>query len=179
MLYFVVDLDGTICDSIPRVKAICEKAGVDRKSDLDKVWTPEQMEEFLSEENVLNDGVIKGSEKIFEFADKVGATIVFLTGRSDFCRPATEKWILKNFGERGAKAELLMRPPHLKGKCTADAKESIFLEWRDAPWKQSKCVLGQMGPDHFIFFEDQREVVEKYSKHGLVLCSPECWSAIR
>lgn len=179
MLYLMVDLDGTICDSVPRVKELCKELGVDSTSDVNFSWTDEQMRDFLSEEKLLQDGVVPGAERLLEFADRIGAQIIFLTGRNEYCRNATRKWLIKNFGKRVAGFQLLMRPPELYGAMyTSEAKEQMFLNWRDAPWRASECVLGKT-PDRFIFLEDEDYTVEKYSKYGLVLQAPQCWEAIK
>lgn len=164
---FVIDIDGTVCDSIPRVKAICNRFGVD-EDNLDSVWTDETMEEFLREENIMGDDVVPGAEKVLELAAKCNAVPFFLTGRNEYARQATRKWLSVKLGV-GTNIPLLMRPHHMQKGYTADCKEQIF--------KEELFSLG--GPlATYIFFEDHEETAKRYSKYGLVLKAPDCWKII-
>lgn len=166
-MYFIVDLDGTVCNSIPRIQQFCRDLGVSENADLDKVWSPEQMRKFLSDENLKKDPLMPGAEKLFEWADKLNFQVVFLTGRNQYAYGGTRRWLREKFGERTGLCELLMRPKEKEGQHPADVKEEMFLKWK-SPLKQ--------GP--FIFFEDQEHTAERYAKHGLVLKSPQCWDAL-
>jgi len=157
---FVVDIDGTICDSLSRVKEIAKL-----KSSGPDLWTDETMAEFLSEENLLKDKIMPGSEIIFKLAERCHASIVFLTGRNDYAREATRKWLTDVFKAPNT-IPLIMRPYKQKGDFTADCKEGLFLKYLYSP------------ASTFIFFEDEVETANRYSKYGLVLKSPDCWKAI-
>lgn len=164
-LYFIVDLDGTICNSIPRIKKMCETFGISSEADLDQEWTSEQMMEFLSEQNLVQDEVVVGAERLFNMARKVGAEVVFLTGRNEYARKGTEKWLEKHFGEEALLCKLLMRSIDRCGEYSPLVKEDVFLDFRDS----------LASPSRFIFFEDQQDTAQRYSKYGLVLMSPKCW----
>ena len=154
---FVIDIDGTVCDSIGRVKEICKNAGktptndIDTNIDLDleNIWTDEVMKEFLREENIMKDEVILGAEKILEIAHRCRATPFFLTGRNEYARKATRKWLSVKLGVPN-NIPLIMRPYEMKDGYTTDCKEQIFKE-----------QLYSLGGPHstYIFFEDNPETV--------------------
>jgi hypothetical protein len=50
-----------------------------------------------------------------------------------------------------------------------DCKENIFLN----------TVLKMHPESSFVFFDDDEELLLRYSKYGLALKAPECWSVIR
>lgn len=165
---FVIDIDGTVCNSIPRVEEICNRMGMKDCHNLDAVWTDETMEEFLKEENIMKDDVVPGAEKVLDLADKCHAHPFFLTGRNEYARLATRRWLSIRLGVTDD-IPLLMRPYNMKNGYTADCKEQIF--------KENLYVLG--GPHAtYIFFEDDIETAKRYSKYGLVLKAPECWGVI-
>ncbi len=167
-IIFVIDIDGTVCNSIPRVEAICSRVGMKDCHNLDAVWTDETMEEFLKEENIMSDEVIPGAEGILDLADKCHAIPFFLTGRNEYAREATRKWLTEKL-KIPSNVPLLMRPSDMKNGYTADCKEQIF--------KEELYALG--GPHAtYIFFEDDVETAKRYAKYGLVLKAPECWQII-
>lgn len=173
MLYFIVDIDGTICNSNLRVKELCKKYNIDGNFDINKTWSKEQMDEFLDENNILKDELIDGAEKLFDYADSIGAKVVFLTGRTERSRKATTNWLFSKYGERINLCQVLMRPVELEGQISADGKESVFLNWKDS---FHRC-LGDVA-DKFIFLEDDKETIKRYRKYGLVLKSPEIWKVL-
>jgi hypothetical protein len=165
---FVIDIDGTVCDSIPRVREICKRFGVDENDNLDAIWTDETMEDFLKEENIMKDGVVPGAEKVLEIVARCRAYPFFLTGRNEYARLATRRWLSIKLGVTDD-IPLLMRPYNMKNGYAADCKEQIF--------KENLYALG--GPHAtYIFFEDHEETAKRYSKYGLVLKAPECWGVI-
>jgi len=159
---FVIDIDGTICDSIDRVKEIWRI-----KENEPDAWTDDLMREFLSEENLMNDSIVPGSEIVLELAKKCNASPFFLTGRNDYAREPTRKWLTKIF-KAPEETPLIMRPYDQKGVPTAQCKEGLF-----------KKFLYSIYPNHtYIFFEDEDDTAKQYAKYGLVLRSPECWKHI-
>ena len=167
-IILVVDIDGTVCDSIPRIKEICNRFGMSENDNLDAVWTDETMKEFLKEENIMRDAVIPGAEKITEMVNKYNARIFFLTGRNEYARSPTRKWLKVKMGIP-ENIPLIMRPTFMKNGYTADCKEHLFLEWLyNTEDKQTT----------YIFLEDHEDTAKRYSKYGLVLKAPECWNVI-
>lgn len=174
-IVFVIDIDGTVCDSLHRVKEVCEKCGVSSSDSIDEsidqndsIWTEETMREFLKEENVMGDEVVPGAENILALAHKCNALPFFLTGRNEYARKATRKWLSTKLGVPDT-VPLIMRPPSMGNGYTADCKEQMF--------KEQLYALG--GPHAtYIFFDDHEETLRRYSKYGLALKSPECWKII-
>lgn len=165
---FVVDIDGTICNSTPRAIEVNKSIGMTDLDDLGNMWPDGVMEEFLREENVMLDEVISGSERLFSIADRCNAKIVFLTGRSDYSRRATRRWLSERFNAPN-NTPLFMRPPRMKGNYSAYCKEEIFKEQ----------VLSIAGPNAtYIFFEDRENVLKLYARYGLALKAPECWDIL-
>jgi hypothetical protein len=167
MLIFIIDIDGTVCNSIPRVKEICDSLGVNNEDDLDKVWTDEAMNLFLKKENIMKDGIIQGAENIMEIVNRCNGLPIFLTGRNEYGRDSTRKW-LSEVLHVPKYVKLIMRPNNMKNGYTADCKEELFL----------KHVYRNFNNGSFIFLEDHKETAKRYSKYGLVLLSPECWKTI-
>lgn len=167
-IIFVIDVDGTVCDSIPRVKEICSRIGMNENDNLDAIWTDETMKEFLKEENIMGDTVVPGAEKIIEMANRYSARMFFLTGRNEYARSATRKWLNVKMGIP-EQIPLIMRPTYMKNGYTADCKEQLFLEW----------LFHTEDPQTtYIFFEDHKDTAKRYSQYGLVLKAPECWKNI-
>ena len=170
---FIIDIDGTICDTTERAKKMCEKFYGKSYDDLDSnienhKWSLKDMEEFLSEENIMKDKVVKGAENIMELSVKCNAKPIFLTGRHDFCENATRKWLSVNLGVPN-NVLLLTRPFYMYKYNTADCKEEVFRE---------EVFYTENRDTSYIFFEDNPETIKRYSRYGLVLKAPECWSVI-
>ena len=154
---FIVDIDGTICDSADLVFQLnCKfKTYVDNWNDLQRC-------EFL--EKSLECLPIKGSEILNFLGD-----IIFLTGRSEQIgslsgRKITSKW-LKKAGFRNA--ELFMRQPN---------------DRRSADIMKVEIFVNKIQPSYshkdFVFLDDDLNVLRHYAEHGLSLKSPQCWQAM-
>ena len=158
---FIVDIDGTICDSNARVKEMCEKAGCEMTGDsISKMWNDDNLKEFYAEEKILKDGTIIGSKRLLDLAKVYSAEIRFLTGRNERFREVTNKWIYLRFGLDGN--SLHMRPPEWEFKSVAEFKEWMFLK------------IHNPGVNYF-FFDDDEKCLEKYSKYGKTFKAPQCW----
>lgn len=160
-MIFIVDIDGTICDSLDRAGKI-----VELESSSPELLTNEIIAEFLSEENVLKDKIIPKSEILFKLAERCNALIFFLTGRSDFAHNVTRKWLTEIF-KAPIDIPLIMRPVSEKISTVTDYKERTFLKYI-YPLDST-----------FIFFEDHEETIKRYSKYGFVLKAPECWGILK
>jgi len=159
---FVIDIDGTTCDSLGRIAGVASDIG---SPDL---WTDQTMKEFLSEENIMGDEVMPGSRVVFKLANICHASIIFLTGRNDYARDATRRWLTHIF-RAPPDIPLIMRPYAQKSDYTAECKENLFL----------KHVYSLHPDATFIFFEDEDDTAARYAKYGLVLKSPECWKLLK
>ena len=158
---FVVDIDGTVCDSRERMEEIIGKYGEEED------WTQQTIDEFLTPGKLMMDKVMPGAEKLFDLAKLCRASIVFLTGRNECARQLTRKWLSEKLNAPD-EIPLIMRPLHWKNGHTADCKEELF----------RLKVLANHPDSTFIFFDDHEDTAQKYAKHGLVLRSPACWECI-
>ena len=150
---FVIDIDGTLCDSANRYREAFNKH--QNLSDA--------LKDFF--DGVQNDPPIRHSDLIFKLAEISKAEMVILTGRSRFSYRLTRKWLL-SFGFP-KDIQIFMRPYVKRHLSPADAKESIFLEHIF-----KKKV-------NYVFFEDEEEVCSRYTKYGTVMKSPGCWSVLK
>lgn len=162
MYVWIIDIDGSVADTRTRIDAICAKFGVPENQ-----WTREQVIEFTKPEMIKMDAVIPGAENLVELARICGAKIVFSTGRSECARRATRIW-LENKLNVFDTVPLVMRPED-DFRPTPVCKEDMFLRSVYQVYRDAK----------FIFFEDDEELLARYSKYGLSLKAPECWSIIR
>jgi hypothetical protein len=68
-LIFVVDIDGTIADTMERVNEIDKKC----KLSGENLWTDEHIDEFVKPENIKTDDVLTGAEILPDLARKCKA----------------------------------------------------------------------------------------------------------
>jgi hypothetical protein len=158
---FVVDIDGTVCDSKERMAEIIAKYGEEED------WSQQTIDEFLTPGKLMMDKVMPGAQKLFDIAKICQATVVFLTGRNECARLLTRKWLSTKLNVLD-EIPIVMRPMGEKCGFTADCKEELFLT----------KVMPSYPNSTFIFFEDDKETILRYIKYGLVLKSPACWECI-
>jgi hypothetical protein len=119
-------------------------------------------EEFLNSVELANDPMVRGAELLPKFVEKLGAELIFLTGRSDMGEVGTRDWLYKHFGFQDVK--LYMRETN-DFSMPWDCKEKLFLD------------IKQDG-DKYIFIEDDPEIRKMFSKYGIVLRAPEVWEML-
>lgn len=165
---FVVDIDGTVCDSIGRIKKIYHELLTTSTFESESWWNDDTMKKFLQYDEILKDEIISGASSLISIAERCNAKIIFLTGRNECAREPTRMWLTEKFG-MPEHIELIMRPIHMRNGYTADYKEQMF--------KEHVLDRHSVGTT-YIFFEDDLNIVKRYSKYGLVLKAPECWQNI-
>jgi hypothetical protein len=162
----VLDIDGTVCDSIDRVKEMCRKAGCEYTwQNLDQLWSKEHLREFFNAEEIAKDKVIQESLKVFSLINKLNAKYLFLTGRNENFKDNTLDWLVNNLGV-SRDITLIMRSPEFETIDMQDYKERVFLE---QVYEKDKSAL-------YLFFDDDARVIERYAKYGLAFRAPDCWS---
>ena len=162
---FVFDIDGTVCDSMPRVKKICEKHGLFPDDHLNNVnWTDGLIEDlFPNEETVMLDPVIPGSDTVIKKLNY--NSLVFLTAREEMHRDLTRKWLSHKLGICGD-VPLLMKPDgEDRGRSTI-YKKKMF----------KRKVYHRYGGNSFVFFDDDVNTLKMYSQFGMAFKAPECWN---
>jgi hypothetical protein len=160
-LVAVVDVDGTLVDSLPRLRqfAMFRKQIAGGRG----VWTQEQVDAFLDAANAAKDkpfpGAVAGMKHLLE-SDLF--EVVMLTGRTELARSYTRRLLIDWFGVPDS-VPLLMRAAE-DDRPTQECKPDMFLKHVRPHY---------VGP--FVFFEDEDSTLAEYAKHGMALKAPACW----
>ena len=160
----VVDVDGTLVDSLPRLRAFSvfrtQIAGGRG------LWSQKQVDEFLGLANADADLPFPGAVEGVKYILQSGLfEPVILTGRTELARTHTRQLLIKKFGIPSS-VPLFMRAAD-DSRVTEECKPDMFV----------KQVLPLYeGP--FMFFEDEKRTLSEFAKHGLALQAPECWEAM-
>jgi len=114
----ICDLDGTIADLQHRLHHIQKENA-----------TEEDYRNFYSSESIAKDGPIQEVIDMVQKEEEAGKTIIFVSGRSDESRQATEDWLYKhiNFGY----SALLMRQAGDKRPDTEVKKDFLLQVLKD------------------------------------------------
>lgn len=162
---FVVDVDGTVCDS----SALIDRM-TGRFHRVVDSWDDSQMLTCLEE--ACGQPAVPGSE-VLPALMRRGHHVVFLTGRSeglgdsaDNGRRLTLGWLRDILGVPGD-VELFMRPRN-DSRGNAEAKLDMF----------ERQVMPLYPYEPFVFLDDDTAVLAAYARHGLALKAPECWAAL-
>jgi len=163
---FIVDIDGTVCDSADFVSRL----SVRFKTHVD-FWTDEQVKLFMEE--VSRRHVLPGAEVLKTMVLQGFCDVVFLTGRSEkigksrnLGRRLTTGWLCEKLG-MPKDIPLFMRPPGDQ-RTPSTIKLDVF----------EHMVLPKYRKRSFVFLDDDTKALAVYAKHGLALKSPECWAAL-
>lgn len=166
MPLFVVDVDGTVCDS----SALIDKM-TGRYHAVVDLWNEAQMLACLEE--ACRQPVVPGAE-VLRALMRQGYLAVFLTGRSesledspDNGRRLTLEWLCGTLG-MPVDIPLFMRPKN-DNRSNAEVKFDMF-ERQVKP----RCSRDST----FVFLDDDPSVLKVYAKYGLTLKAPECWGAM-
>jgi len=163
---FIVDIDGTVCDSVGFVGRL----SIRFRTHVD-YWDDRQVRIFMEE--VSKRRVLPGAEVLRVLMIQGICDVIFLTGRSErigkaqkLGRRLTTSWLHSKFG-MPRDIPLIMRPP---GDMRAPSviKCDVF-EHQVLPYHRDRS---------FVFLDDDTKALALYSKHGLTLKSPECWAAL-
>lgn len=163
---FVVDIDGTVCDSADFVGRL----SVRFRTHVD-FWNSDQVRIFMEEASKRR--VLPGAEVLRVLMLHDICDVVFLTGRSEkigkapkLGRRLTTAWLHEKLG-MPRDIPLFMRPPDDK-RAPDVIKFDVF----------ERQVLKTHRRRAFVFLDDDPKVLRKYIKYGLALKSPECWEAL-
>lgn len=163
---FVVDIDGTVCDS----SAIIDQMTGRFHKTIDS-WDDGQMLACIEE--ACRQPVVSGAEVLPLLIQSGRCDVVFLTGRAeglgespDISRRLTVEWLRGTFG-MPENVPLFMRAKN-DNRTNDLAKLDVF----------EQQVMPQHPYSAFVFLDDDTKVLAAYAKHGLTLKSPECWGAL-
>jgi len=164
---FVVDIDGTVCDSL----ALIDKMS-DRFHMCVDLWDDAQMLVFLEEAG--HQPVVPGAEVLSVLMREKFCDVVFLTGRAEglgrsrkIGRRLTMEWLCRIFGTPLQDIRLFMR-------CRNDRRSNDVAK-TDVFERQIRPLFGRR---MFVFLDDDTSVLAMYARHGFALKSPECWNAL-
>lgn len=163
---FIVDIDGTVCDSSDFVSRLSRKF----RTHVD-CWNDNHVRIFMEE--VSKRRVLPGAEVLKIMLLRGVCDVIFLTGRSEkigkaakLGRRLTANWL---HGKLGMPKDIpiLMRPPG-DMRVPSVIKCDVF----------ERQVLAQNPDRVFVFLDDDEKALALYAKYGLTLKSPECWDAL-
>lgn len=167
-MVFILDIDGTVCDSNQRVKEVCERAGKEfTMENVDKLFSSKEIDNFFKTEEIEKDIVIPGSDKVFNLVKKFNAELIYITGRNERFRDITSKWLIDNC-KTSKDTKLIMRTKEFESVKADLYKETVFL---DQVYQDRKDSI-------FWFFDDDDRALIRYSKYGVAFKAPDCWGSI-
>lgn len=150
---FVIDIDGTVADSVHRDHFVSGPG-------------PKDWVSFFAPELVKLDPVLDGARAGVHRLMARTVPLVFLTGRAEMARKCTTDWLLDKLGLYVNHSTLLMR-------AEGDRRPAVL-------YKRDRVVeLRKRFPEeHLVFADDDVEVHEMYWEFGLPLKAPQCWHVI-
>jgi hypothetical protein len=168
---FIVDIDGTVCDSADFVGKLSKRFNTHVDC-----WDDKQVRLFMEE--VSKRDVLPGAEILCLLMQRGLCDVIFLTGRSEkigrslkLGRRLTTLW-LHNKLHMPKDVRLFMRPP-------GDLRAPDVIKF-DVFQKQINSTLPTLHRRPFlVFLDDDTKVLSRYASYGLTLKSPECWGALQ
>jgi len=161
-IVFVVDIDGTVADTMGRIRDLEQRTG----SALMTGWGDKETNEFLEPSIMMRDPIINGANRLLDIISSFGATLAFFTGRSERSREQTKQWLTSKLSIP-TETPLFMRPDD---------------DYRPTHVCKTDMIERQLLPAYpdskFIFLEDDAESLKSFSKYGLALKAPDCWNVI-
>lgn len=165
MHLIICDIDGTVSDFTERSKLLGTSDG--SKGD-QKNW-----DLFISSEETYKDPVCKGAKEGLDAFIRVGAEIVFLTGRNAGLLDVTVKWFKDNLGMNLVlNKNLYMRPKDNLDSASVFKKKALYQIFSDYGVFESDTVTA--------IDDDPYTLTYVYPNMGfnIILKAPECWSVL-
>jgi HAD superfamily, subfamily IIIB (Acid phosphatase) len=153
----IIDIDTTLANTDHRATHLV--TGPDGKI------TQESWDAFLHPEALVLDPPQKHALDVLNWMRAHGYEVVFLTGRGEKLRSATEAWLSTHMGWT-VEESLYMRGQLLEGVPASAYKERMFVGHIKPSWPDST---------QFLFFEDDPHVLPMFKKYGLVFQCPQAW----
>lgn len=149
------DIDGTVADNTHRTHLI---EGPKETRDWDAFYSPA----LVMQDTPITAAVLP----LKELTQRLGIRFFFLTGRPERIRGTTQDWLLKYFDLR---EEILMRGDRDWRTSSVYKEDSI----------RSVAAPAKGFPEEYLFLDDDERNFKMYSKWGISLKAPECWSVFR
>ena len=154
----IVDIDSTLANNDHRAVHLVRNEDGEISQD---AW-----DQFLRTDLMILDEPQNHAREVLDYMRMHGYDIVFLTGRNARLREVTEYWLGRHMGWNSDLEPLLMRDADLVDVPASRTKEAMFKEY----------VRGNELEDcSFLFFEDDKHVLNVWRKYGLVFQCPEAW----
>ena len=160
-MVLVVDIDGTVADTQPRIRDICERHHVT----VDE-WGEKHVNDFLAPGMIAKDVPFPKAKVLTRMMAVGTADVVFLTGRSERGRAETVAWLSQHLG-MPKDIPLFMREDDDK-RPTVACKMDIF----------KRKVIPRYRGRLFVFLDDDEELLKRYAEKGVALLAPDCWQTL-
>lgn len=154
----IIDIDTTLANNDHRAALL--------KRDLQGKITQESWDSFLQADLMILDQPQQHAKEVVDYMRSHGYQLVFLTGRNEKHSDVTKRWLTAHMGWCPDREPLLMRPVERAGVPASQFKELTFLKFvKDRNLSQAS----------FLFFEDDKHVINMWRRYGLVFQCPEAW----
>lgn len=160
--FCIIDIDTTIANNDHRDPLLVRGE--------DGEFTQESWNAFMHPDAVVLDAPQEHALHVLNHMRAMDFTVVFLTGRNESHRAVTDLWLVRHMGKTPLE-DLVMRPAEKFDVPATTCKESMFLAW----------VETNLGPENdasFLFFEDNKHVLQVWKKYGLVFQCPVAWVSL-
>ncbi len=190
----VLDIDMTLADHTHRAHLLqdfcsacgcastittCNKDGSSSKNcmmcDCDVFVTPKaSWIAFCQPDLMMKDVPFKKAQAVVAKAmTKDSIDVHFITGRADSDRELTEEWLKAHYGFSPVFNSLYMRAGNsYTDRNVVHTPASVHKRWC---FTKLCADRGYTGSETFMFFDDDRHVIDMYSEFGFVFKAPECW----
>lgn len=167
-MILVLDIDNTLADCSHRVHLLKDGKNV------------EDLKKFMAVEEVAKDPPFPKAQEALKKILPQCTHLFVVTGRNEYLRETTEKWLEEHFSLKTSKYNLIMRPTGELSHATEHkvnrlnlALAPIFIETLEYAFEHN---LKHNIP--LLFIDDDPFVLHEYSKQGIALKAPECWDLL-
>lgn len=166
-MIILCDLDGTVADNSHRQGFIQST-----KKDWDSFYRPEL---------ILQDKPIeKAKAWVPNLISRVGPeNFIFLTGRPERTRQATEQWLSQNIGIAVRRLGYATLAPYSNKHLPQLVMRKDGDHRAAHVYKEELCEFLRTNSTTLLFLDDDERNTMMYSRYGIFLKAPECWEVFR
>ncbi len=155
----ILDVDGTLADASHRSHFVDGEV---------KDW-----DSFLQPHLVIQDTVIEGARRGYDYLTKLTDSVFFLTGRNESLRDATAQWLKTHFDVNCNAYNLIMRP------IDDNSVPSVFKENALLETIENRIFLNGNNQSAIMAIDDDPYMMRIYRDLGYIaLHAPECWKTM-
>jgi hypothetical protein len=158
-MILIVDIDGTLSDYSHRLHIINK----------DPI-TKEDFRAFLEPSLVEKDAPYPKAKEGLSVLMHRACTTFFITSRQEYLRDVTTAWLRKHMGVVVEPHRLLMRETGTFGLATEHKVDLLIRHVIPVSWNSPDLIK--------MFIDDDPYVLSLYSKYGIALKAPDCWSLL-